>query len=177
MKKTIYNAVHIIKHKFWVFYFISKFCCKLFWRGIVHDMSKFYPKDFCKVKHHIKDLTNTSYGTKEYNVILAKMKSSTIHHWKHNRHHPQHYENGFKDMTALDRIEMMCDWVAATKKHDDGDIVFSLEIGQNKFQYTDKEKEILQSYVDEIFSKEKQEKQKKLRQSIGKKKKDFNHGD
>jgi hypothetical protein len=38
---------------------------------------------------------------------------------------------------------MLCDWKAATLRHDDGDIRRSIEINQERFGYSDELKQIL----------------------------------
>jgi len=46
-------------------------------------------------------------------------------------------------MNLIDIIEMLCDWKAATKRHNDGDIKKSIEINQKRFGYSDELKSIL----------------------------------
>lgn len=48
-----------------------------------------------------------------------------------------------KSMDLIDLIEMISDWKAATMRHDDGDILKSLEINQKRFGYSDELKQIL----------------------------------
>lgn len=45
-------------------------------------------------------------------------------------------------MSLLDLIEMICDWKAATLRHNDGDIPRSIEINQERFGYSDELKQI-----------------------------------
>ena len=40
-------------------------------------------------------------------------------------------------------LEMLCDWIAATKRHNNGDIRKSIEINQKRFGYSDELKQIL----------------------------------
>lgn len=60
-----------------------------------------------------------------------------------NSHHPEFYENGICGMNLLDLVEMLCDWKAATLRHNDGDIRRSIEINQKRFGYSDELKQIL----------------------------------
>jgi hypothetical protein len=39
-------------------------------------------------------------------------------------------------------VEMLCDWLAATKRHADGDIRKSIAFNQKRFGYTDELKSI-----------------------------------
>lgn len=52
----------------------------------------------------------------------------------------EHY--GIHGMNLIDMIEMLMDWAAATKRHDDGDILKSIEINQKRFGYTNELKQI-----------------------------------
>lgn len=52
-------------------------------------------------------------------------------------------DEGLRGMSLLDVLEMLCDWKAATARHDDGDIRKSIEINQRRFCYSDELKQIL----------------------------------
>ena len=54
-------------------------------------------------------------------------------------------------MNLVDLIEMICDWTAATLRHDTGDIVKSIEINQKRFNYSDELKEIFLNTVELYF--------------------------
>lgn len=84
-----------------------------------------------------KELKSMTYGSKEYENALANLKTTLDHHYKNNRHHPEHFENGIKGMNLVDLVEMLCDWVAATKRHADGDINKSIVINKARFGYDD----------------------------------------
>jgi len=51
-------------------------------------------------------------------------------------------EKGILGMSLLDLVEMLCDWKAATLRHNDGDIRKSIEINQKRFGYSDELKAI-----------------------------------
>ena len=51
-------------------------------------------------------------------------------------------------MNLIDVAEMICDWLAATKRHADGDIMRSIEINQKRFGYSDELKQILINTVN-----------------------------
>lgn len=46
-------------------------------------------------------------------------------------------------MNLIDIMEMLCDWLAATHRHDTGDIMVSLEKNQERFGYSDELKQIM----------------------------------
>jgi hypothetical protein len=47
--------------------------------------------------------------------------------------HKQTLESNVNGMNLIDILEMICDWEAATLRHDDGDIYRSLEINKTRF--------------------------------------------
>lgn len=100
-----------------------------------HDSTKLESPEkdiFDVVTPKLKGLT---YGSEEYSAQLKEMKVALDHHYSHNRHHPEHYENGLEDMTLVDIVEMFCDWSAATHRHDDGDIGRSINHNAKRFGY------------------------------------------
>lgn len=62
------------------------------------------------------------------------MKPFLDHHYENNPHHPEHFSAGILNMTLVDLVEMFCDWVAATERHDDGDIFVSISKNQTRFK-------------------------------------------
>ena len=122
-------------HKVWVAWFLWKLAAKLGWRAVVHDLSKY---GWTETKHFartIRKLRNTTYGSDEYYALLKEIQPAIDHHYKMNRHHPEHFENGIRDMGAIDQLEMICDWCAACKKHKDGNPVHSAAINAKRFKY------------------------------------------
>ena len=65
--------------------------------------------------------------------ILKAMQPALDHHYGGNSHHPEYYENGISDMSLFDLAEMLMDWKAAVERHNDGDILKSLEINIKRF--------------------------------------------
>lgn len=100
-----------------------------------HDQSKLLPPEvdaYEAITHQLRGLT---YGSDEYRAVLRAQKPAIHHHYQCNAHHPEHHPQGYKDMTLLDVLEMLCDWKAATLRHADGDIYTSLNINRDRFGY------------------------------------------
>lgn len=142
----IFHYLATTKHKCWVMIYTLKYCwnCEFNWqlikRGWLHDLSKYSfaeSQGFAKVIFKLKKLT---YGSVEYKKCLDVINPSVQHHYKTNRHHPEYHKNSFSDMSELDKIEMVIDWVAAVRRHKDGSIFQSIEINQKRFGYSEKEK-------------------------------------
>ena len=121
---------------------------ELLLRGECHDQSKLESPEvesYDAITHQLRGLT---YGSDEYRAVLRAHKPAITHHYQHNRHHPEHFPNGYKDMTLLDLLEMLCDWKAAGLRHADGDIYRSLDINHQRFGYSYELHQILKNTVD-----------------------------
>jgi hypothetical protein len=82
-------------------------------------------------------LKSSTYGSSEYKQFLKELGPALEHHYANNRHHPEHFPNGYRDMNLIDIVEMFCDWVAATKRHDNGDIMRSFDLNKKRFCMSD----------------------------------------
>ena len=126
---------------------MEMFLMLLKFRAEIHDASKLKSPEkeiFDTVTPRLQKLT---YGSEEYKASLAEMKPALEHHYANNPHHPEYHSNGINGMNLIDLVEMLCDWKAATERHDDGDISKSLEINQSRFQISDQLQSILQNTV------------------------------
>jgi len=112
-------------------------------RGETHDASKTHSPEKEVFDDFTPKLKTSTYGSDEYKGFLEAMGEALKHHYKWNRHHPEHFENGIDDMTLVDLIEMLADWKAATERHDDGSLVRSLEIQQERFGISEQLSKIL----------------------------------
>jgi hypothetical protein len=112
-----------------------------------HDESKIQEPEVSIFDEYTSKLKNTTYGSDEYKGYLKEMGKALEHHYKANRHHPEHFENGIRGMNLVDLVEMFCDWWAASMRHNDGDIRRSIEINQSRFGYSDDLKAILMNTV------------------------------
>ena len=120
---------------------------ELFMRGRDHDDSKLKKEEFEIFVEYTPKLWGTTYGSDEYKQYLEEMKPALDHHYKHNSHHPEHFEKGMDDMNLVDVLEMFCDWKAATMRHADGDIYKSIQINAERFGISDQLAKILTNTV------------------------------
>lgn len=116
-------------------------------RSYRHDRSKTEDPELAVFNEYTPKLKHSTYGSDEYQGFLEGMGEGLAHHYANNRHHPEHFENGIEGMTLVDVVEMLCDWKAATERHDDGDIMRSLEIQQERFGMGDTLTQILRNTV------------------------------
>ena len=128
-----------------------EFVYQLIVRSNIHDESKLLPPEvevFDEFTPKLKDLV---YGSEEYRECLRQMKPALEHHYAENRHHPEHFgEEGIAGMNLLDLIEMLCDWVAASRRTKDGDVRLSIEtINAERFGYGDEvTRLLLNTFID-----------------------------
>jgi hypothetical protein len=115
-----------------------------------HDASKVRDPERATFDEYTPKLKHSTYGSDEYKGFLVGMGEGLKHHYAHNRHHPEHFDDGIAGMNLIDVVEMLCDWIAATKRHDDGDIRRSLEIQQERFGYYDHIKRLLLNTVEAL---------------------------
>lgn len=140
---------------------LQKVIVDLMQRAAEHDQSKLQEPELSTFNEYTPKLKASTYGSDEYKGFLKGMKKGLDHHYENNRHHPEYWgfddtsynpetvRNGdaIKSMNLLDIIEMLCDWMAATERHADGDILKSIEINQQRFGYSDEMKAILLNTV------------------------------
>lgn len=98
-----------------------------------HDQSKLESPEVEIFEEYTPKLRNCTYGSDEYKQYMKEMKVAIDHHNLKNSHHPEHYINGINGMNLFDLVEMICDWKAATMRHNDGDIYKSLDINTERF--------------------------------------------
>ncbi len=117
---------YLLKHKWYVF----KMCCKfgIIWRGITHDISKFYPSEYISYRNWFFG----DYGVKFNKLNLAwdanfehllckeKFDYAWLKHIHRNPHHWQHWflvndEDSNKALKIPEkyRLELYSDWVGA----------------------------------------------------------------
>lgn len=106
---------------------------EIIFRGERHDNSKLISPEKEVFDKYTPKLKNSTYGSDEYKSFLKGMGKGLKHHYENNRHHPEYWKNGINDMDLVDIIEMLMDWKAASERHNDGDIMKSLEIQKDRF--------------------------------------------
>lgn len=121
---------HINNVREYIFYFTDI----LRDRAMDHDKSKLNHPEVKIFTEYTSKLAEVTYGSDKYKEFLREMKPALDHHYAKNRHHIEHYKNGIEDMTLIDIIEMFCDWKAATLRHNDGNLLKSIDINEKRFK-------------------------------------------
>ena len=137
MNEKYDSKIDTLEHKQTVAKLITEFCETMLKRAVNHDNSKLdkVEKDLFDIETPV--LKTLTYGTPEYKESLKRLGVALEHHYKHNSHHPEHYENGIDDMDIFDIVEMLFDWRAASLRHTDGDVLKSIEINKKRFNMSD----------------------------------------
>ena len=112
-------------------------------RGSLHDQSKLESPEAETFEEYTPKLKKMTYGSNEYKKALKEMTPCLEHHYANNRHHPEHFNNDVSKMNIIDIIEMLCDWKAATLRHNDGDIYKSIQINKERFNLSEQLTDIL----------------------------------
>lgn len=101
---------------------LEKMIAELKLRAVNHDNSKLEEPEKSQNDYYIPMLQKVKFGTKEYTELNERRKKDVglNHHFEVNRHHPEHFENGVKDMNLVDVMEMFCDWYSASLRSDSG---------------------------------------------------------
>jgi len=116
---------------------IRIFANELLKRGELHDASKHSDEEALIFEEYGPKLKTCTYGSDEYKAYCKEMDVAIGHHYKNNSHHPEHHKNGVDGMTLLDIVEMFLDWVAASRRHADGDIRQSIIINRSRFKLSE----------------------------------------
>jgi hypothetical protein len=94
-------------------------CDELETRGAEHDQDKLETPEIYEVYEDVFDeLDDCEYGSPEYKKIFKRpdVAEAKEMHVTENRHHPEFFKDGVKDMNLVDLVEMVCDWCAANQR-------------------------------------------------------------
>lgn len=119
--------------------------CDLIQQARNHDASKYDAIEADLFAEVTPELSKTEYGSEAYRATLQKIKPAIDHHNQVNFHHPEHYLAGIQGMTIVDLVEMIADWIAASKRNKNGDVFDSIEKNQKRFGYSDDLKQIMKN--------------------------------
>jgi hypothetical protein len=131
--------------------YIGKVITELVDRSEKHDQSKLVSPEVEIFTEFTPKLSSTTYGSEEYNNYKNQMSVALKHHYANNRHHPEHHKNGIDDMTLIDLIEMLCDWKAASERHNDGNIKKSIDHNASRFGMNSQLTKIFENTAKELF--------------------------
>jgi hypothetical protein len=131
---------------------VDKMVSELQLRGQNHDSSKFEEPEKSQNDYYIPLLKKVVFGSPEYTELNNRRKQDIglLHHFQANRHHPEHFENGIRDMTLIDIMEMFCDWYAASKRSD-SDFPSGAKYNADRFNMSDDLYQIFMNTYNQYF--------------------------
>lgn len=130
---------------------INLFVLELLKRGETHDQCKLESPEVELFTEWTPKLAASTYGSAEYGQMLKSIAPALEHHYANSRHHPQHFKNGLNDMTLIDLVELFLDWKAASERHNDGNILKSIEINAQRFNLNPQLVSIFENTAKELF--------------------------
>ena len=113
LKATWKYLKYILNHK--KFAFIECYKEGLYWRGVVHDMSKFIPSEFFPYAYKFNWPKQRS--PKKQRQVNEDFSIAWLHHKNHNKHHWRYWVSDELKREAIEMpekcmMEMICDWRA-----------------------------------------------------------------
>lgn len=129
-------------HKWLVLKYLTKVSVTLLYRGIIHDMSKYYSDEAAGFAS-ARRTDHLPYGHPECQAAGQEIKETIMLHKSRNRHHPEYHERRLNGMTLIDIVEMYCDWKAATQKNANPDLNHSINVNKDRYGISDQLKEIM----------------------------------
>lgn len=121
-------------HIGWVRHHLFEVIADLERRAQEHDQSKLVEPEVGVFDEFTPKLKDSTYGSDEYKAFLVGMGEGLKHHYAVNDHHPEHFQGGIHEMHLGQLVEMLCDWKAATVRHD-GDLERSVRQNAERFGY------------------------------------------
>lgn len=113
IKNVFLHTALVMRHKTRVFINCAK--CGLFFRGLVHDLSKFSPTEFFEsIKYYQGNRSPIGVCRRE-----TGMSRAWLHHKGRNKHHIEYwYDNDCNPLPLMPykyAVECVCDKLAATR--------------------------------------------------------------
>ncbi|MDR0832369.1 MAG: DUF5662 family protein, partial [Bacillales bacterium] len=108
----------VTKHRFRVFLYCTY--AGFFWRGLVHDLSKYSFREFFPSVKYYQGNRSPVFKQREMNNYYSEIG---IHHTRKNKHHWEYWVDIYKGGLVLRTLpyaiclEMVCDMIAASKTY------------------------------------------------------------
>lgn len=152
-EKLLHSDSETLKHINEVRKNIWQMIMELDKRAQGHDQSKLESPEREIFADNVDQLGKVQYGTDEYKEMMDKVRPAIEHHYadSRNRHHPEHFSSGMNEMDLLDIVEMLADWLAATKRNRNGNIHKSIEINAKKYEIPEMLANILSNTINRYF--------------------------
>ena len=140
-----------LKHIAYVRQYLGRARNNLRLRAKNHDASALLEPEKSFYDQYRPLLNSLEYGSEAYMDALEEFKPAITHHYRKNRHHPEHHENGIDDMTLLDILEMVVDWRAAIdRKGTDEKVLDGFDRTVERFKISPQLANVIRNTVEEL---------------------------
>ena len=130
------TLVTILNHQRQVSILLRQFARMLENRADLHDLSKLSLDEFGGYVEVNRVARQFPYGSPEYKASLKDNKVIELH-FSRNRHHPEHHPGGVNEMSLIDFIEMVIDWIAASRTYGTTEWEKVIKTQQERFGLTE----------------------------------------
>lgn len=121
-------------------------------RAHEHDASKIEGEELAIFDAITPELRRHEYGTPEYKTAAEKARAHVVN--PANDHHPECHADGIHGMHLGQLLELCCDWIAASRRNPNGDVITSLAINADRFGYGPEFEGILRRTIQWLLSME-----------------------
>jgi Family of unknown function (DUF5662) len=130
------TLVTMLAHQGQVSALLRELARRLEARADYHDLSKFRPDEFAGFVEVNRIAREHPYGSAEYKESLKDNHTIDLH-FSRNRHHPEYHTGGVNGMNLIDFIEMVIDWIAASRTYGTTSWEDVIKEQQKRFGLTD----------------------------------------
>lgn len=142
------STLDTLRHVRRVSILLNQLAVELLTRANRHDDSKFGLIEKPHFDRETPVLKGLTYETPEYSASLKRLGVALTNHYACNSHHPEHFPNGVNDMDLIDVLEMLLDWVAASERHENGNIFESIQKNKIRFGLSDQLVSIFEKTIE-----------------------------
>jgi hypothetical protein len=136
MSEEITTLVTMLNHRGQVSALLRELARQLEARADIHDLSKFRPDEFAGFVEVNRIAREHPYGSPEYKESLKDNHTIDLH-FSRNPHHPEYHPSGVNGMNLIDFIEMVIDWIAASRTYGTTQWEQVIKTQQERFGLTD----------------------------------------
>lgn len=140
----------VIEHRKKVKEVIDYICSELQRRAEIHDESKLEDLEAESFAMNTPHLKASEFMSDEYKLVLSNMSGAIKHHYANNRHHPEHFDNGVQGMNLIDVVEMVADWMAASKRQEGGNALKEFSKNKKRFKINKDLSSVIMNTMDLI---------------------------
>ena len=149
--QALKTVTDVVKHRENVKNRLMFLADELYKRAEHHDDSKLaYPEIEWLIE--MDKEPRYDYGTPEYFDKMKRWQKFFDHHYKNNRHHPDHFTNGIDDMNLVDLCEYVIDIISYFNELHVHDALETINKQSGRFGFDEQLEQILKNTLLSYFS-------------------------